>query len=52
MELTKVCVGIVLVPDVITPVIPIGCRAVQEKAAPDVVLLRVTKAEVSPEQMV
>ena len=41
-----------LVPDVVTPVIPAGCIAVQEKVAPDVVLLRVTKAEVSPEQMV
>ena len=36
----------------ITPEIPVGCTAVHAKVAPDVVLVRVTKAEVSPEQMV
>ena len=41
----------VLVPEVVTPVIPAGCVAVQENVAPEVVLLKVTKAEVSPEQM-
>ena len=42
----------VFVPEVITPVIPAGCTAVHAKVAPEVVLLKVTKAEVSPEQMV
>jgi|LauGreDrversion4_2_1035121.scaffolds.fasta_scaffold6517397_1 hypothetical protein len=51
VELTNVCTGMVLVPEVITPVIPAGCTAVHEKVAPEVVLLRFTKAEVAPEQM-
>ena len=42
----------VLVPEVTTPVIPVGWIAVHEKVAPGVVLLKVTKAEVSPEQIV
>ena len=46
----KVWVGMVLVPEVATPVIPVGCTAVQVKVAPEVVLLKVTKAEESPEQ--
>ena len=50
--LTNVCAGMVLVPEVATPVIPVGCVAVQEKVAPGVVLLKFTKAEVSPEQIV
>ena len=35
----------VLVPEVITPVIPEGCTAFQAKVAPVVVLLNVTKEE-------
>jgi hypothetical protein len=49
--LTKGCAGIVLVPLVATPDIPDGWIAVQFKVAPATVL-NVTKAEVSPEQMV
>lgn len=49
--LTIVCAGIVLVPLIVTPDIPDGCVAVQFKEAP-ATLLNVTKAEVSPEQMV
>ena len=50
--LIKVCAAMVLVPEVITPAMPVGCTAVQESKAPVVVLLRFTTAEVSPEQMV
>ena len=49
---TNVCTGMVLVPEVATPVIPLGCVAVQEKVAPEVLLLNVTTAEESPEQIV
>jgi hypothetical protein len=48
---TNVCTGIVAVPLVVTPVIPVGCVAVQLKVTPGVVLLKVIKAELLSEQM-
>jgi hypothetical protein len=48
---TNVCTGIVVVPLVVTPVIPTGCVAVQLKVTPGVVLLKVIKAELLSEQM-
>ena len=48
----KVWVGIISVPLVETPDIPIGWTVVQLKVAPGEVLFNVTKVEVSPEQII
>ena len=50
--LVSVCAGIVVVPFVITPVMPAGCKAVQEVVAPAVAELSVTTVEELPEQIV
>ena len=46
------CTGIVFVPLVVTPVIPVGWVAVQLKVTPEDKLLKVTRALESPEQIV